>query len=86
MLQGISFIATIVVAIWGGIVGWSPWWILLPSFFTGSFGLANGPGFDLVMTANREGRLGTFPFLLFGHTLPIFLFGLLLWWITGLFM
>lgn len=40
-------------------------WLLLSSLVVGSFKVASGPSYDLVIQANAEGRLGVFPRLLF---------------------
>lgn len=35
--------------------------MLIPAFLAGSFLLSSGPGFNVVMRANQEGRLDVFP-------------------------
>jgi hypothetical protein len=51
-------------AVAAGLGYFSFWWTLIPAFFAGSFALFNGPGYDTIMRANREGRTGVFPTML----------------------
>ena len=64
MLGCLSMLAVVVTAIAAGLDKFSFWWVLIPVFFAGSFSLSNGPGFDMVIEANRQGRLGVFPKML----------------------
>ena len=63
-------IAVLGIAISAAVYGYSFWWTLIPAFFAGSLQLSNGPGFDRVINANREGRLSVFPTLLLANVLP----------------
>ena len=80
-----SFLVTIGCAIYAGLAGASLWWLLIPAFVAGSFQLSNGPWFDRVVTANRDGRLGLFPMALAIHTLVVFALAATAAWIAGLF-
>lgn len=78
----LSQIAVVAVAIAAGVYSLSFWWTLIPAFLAGSFQLSNGPGYDLVIRANREGRLGTFPMLLLVNITPWVLIAGIVFWIT----
>lgn len=85
MLQAISTIAWFAVAVASGPLEWSFWWVALAAFFAGSMHLANGPGYELVVTANREGRLSVFPRLLAVHVLIYVAIGAVIRLIAGAF-
>lgn len=60
----ISTLALVATAIAAGLGYFSFWWILIPAFFSGSFSLSNGPHYNQIIEANRQGRLGFFPVML----------------------
>lgn len=71
MLFGCIFqIAMLATAILAGLGNFSFWWTLIPAFFAASLSISNGPGFDLVIHANQEGRLAVLPRLLIFNILP----------------
>jgi len=76
-------VATLATAILAGLGHFSFWWTLIPAFLAGSFQVSNGPGFDIVMTANRDGRLSVFPRLLFFNVLPWLALAGIVYWITA---
>lgn len=78
----LSQVATLVAAIASGLGYFSFWWALIPAFLAGSFQISNGPGFDIVMNANRNGRLDVFPRLLFFNILPWLTLAGIAYWIT----
>jgi hypothetical protein len=49
----------------------------------GSLHISSGPGFDIVMSANRAERLGIFPRMLFFHVLLYIMAGLAISWLAG---
>lgn len=61
MLERLSKIAVVAVAIAAGLSKLSFWWVLIPVFVAASFTLSNGPWFDRIVQANQEGRLSVFP-------------------------
>ena len=63
-------LAMITLAALAGVKGISLWWAMAAAFVAGSFSISNGPGFDIVMTANREGKPGVFPRMLASHIIP----------------
>jgi hypothetical protein len=79
-------IAVIAVAIMTAVFDYSFWWDLIPAFAAGSLQISNGPGFDIVERANREGRLGVFPFLLLTNILPWLAVAGVVYWITAHFI
>ena len=72
MLGCLSTIAVIAAAVGAGLGKFSFWWVMVPVFMAGSLSLSNGPAYDLVLTANRDGRVGVFPRLLAAHCLGQF--------------
>lgn len=68
MLQMISVLAWIAVAILAGLGKFSFWWVLIPAFFAGAFGLSNGPHYSTVVEANRRGNAWLFPMQLAIYT------------------
>jgi hypothetical protein len=83
MLSIFARIAVVATAISAGLGYFSFWWILLPAFLAGSLSLANGPGYDLAISANRQGRLGVFPRLLAVSTLPWLIVAGVFFWISA---
>ena len=83
-LQTIAAFIVIGLAIAAGLEKLSFWWVLIPVFGAGSLSLSNGPGFDLVVRANQEGRLGVFPRLLFFHCLGYFVSAAIVFGLTRL--
>lgn len=76
-------IAVAAVAAAAGMGYCSFWWTLIPLFVAASLSVSNGPGFDLVMRANQEGRLGTLPMLIMAHMLPLAaIAGVIYWGVT----
>lgn len=60
-LGSLATLTTFGMAIAAGLSVFSFWWTLIPAFISGSLAVANGPGYDIVMQANREGRLSVMP-------------------------
>lgn len=83
MLGCLSILAVIATAVGAGLGKYSFWWVLVPVFFAGSFSLSNGPGYHLVMQANREGRLGLFPRMLAFHIVVQLAVAGALFWVTN---
>lgn len=79
-------VAVLAVAIMTAVFGYSFWWALIPAFAAGSLQISNGPDFDIVERANREGRLGVFPFLLLTNILPWLAVAGVAFWITAHFV
>lgn len=77
-----SQIATLTTAIAVGLGYFSFWWMLIPAFLTGSLSISNGPGFDIVMRANQEGRLSVFPMMIVAHILPWLALSGVIYWVT----
>lgn len=67
MIGNLLLIGLMGYAGYGGYIGWPFWPVLVISFFAGAVHLANSPSYDLVISASRQGRLGTFPKLLLLH-------------------
>ena len=83
MLLGcLSQIATLVTAIGAGLGKLSFWWIRIPAFLAGSFEISNGPLFDRVIVANKEGRLWFFPAMLVVNVLPWIGIGAAAFWVS----
>ncbi|MBB6469266.1 hypothetical protein HNQ96_005155 [Aminobacter lissarensis] len=78
-----AIIATVASAIASGLGYFSYWWVLLPAFLAGALSLANGPGYGLVIDANRRGRLGVFPWLLAVNTVPWLLVAGAVFWVVA---
>jgi hypothetical protein len=76
-------VAVLAVAITTAASGYSFWWSLIPAFAAGSLQISNGPGFDLVQNANRDGRLAVFPMLLAANILPWVAVAGVAFWITA---
>ena len=85
MIEGISFLGLLAVAIASGCAGISPWWILLPAFIGASANIANGPAYALVMQANQEGRLGTFPVALGSRVAILLALAFVVRWVASWF-
>ena len=83
MLGCLSQIFVLVTAIFSGLGYFSFWWAVIPSFFAGVFQISNGPGFDLALTANREGRVSVFPIMLLANFLPWLGVAGAAYWITA---
>jgi hypothetical protein len=79
-----SQVAVLFTAMAAGAGYFSFWWALIPAFFAGSLAVSNGPGFDIVMSANREGRLGVFPRVLALSFLPWLIVAGAVYWVTAL--
>ena len=81
----LSQIATLATGIAAGFGYLSFWWTLVPAFLAGAFAVSNGPGYETVMRANEEGRLGVFPTVLAISILPwLALAGIAYWTIIAL--
>jgi len=83
MFSVVAIIATVATAIASGLGYFAFWWVLLPAFLAGALSLANGPGYGLVIDANRQGRLGVFPWLLAVNTLPWLLVAGVVFWVVA---
>ena len=79
----LSQIAVIATAILAGLGYFSFWWVAVPAFLAGSFQISNGPWYDLVMTANRDGRFNVFPIMLIVNILPWIIVAGIAYWITA---
>lgn len=66
----IAQVLAVAVAAALGLERMSFWWCLIPAFIAGSLAVSNGPSFDLVMSANKEGRLSVLPLMILRHSLP----------------
>jgi hypothetical protein len=82
MLGCIFTVVAIATAIAAGLGNFSFWWALIPAFIAGGFSLSNSPGYDIVIQANREGRLGVFPKMLSVHFLAQIALSGAAYWIT----
>ena len=82
MLSSIATVAWFSLAVGAGVWDWSFWWVAIASFVAGSLHLSSGPGFDIVMSANRDGRLGVLPRMLFFHVFPYLLIGAVIFWLS----
>ena len=80
----LSQVATLATAIAAGLGHFSFWWTLIPAFLAGTFQLSNGPGYDLVLEANKQGRLSVFPMMLASNIVPWLGVAGLAYWITSL--
>ncbi|WP_146215644.1 hypothetical protein [Hoeflea marina] len=76
-------IAVVATAIAAGIGYFTFWWVLLPAFLAGAFTLVNGPAYEIIMDANRQGRLDVFPWMLTVSILPWILVGGIFFWISA---
>jgi hypothetical protein len=79
----LSQVAVLAAAIAAELGCFSFWWTVIPAFFAGSFQISNGPGFDLVLTANRDGRFSVFPIMLMTNILPWLAVAGIAYWITS---
>ena len=84
MLGCLAQVSVIVAAIGAGTGNFSGWWLALPIFLSGSFGVANSPSYDIVVNANRRGDLWVLPRQLAMHitahgALGVALFSLTRW-------
>lgn len=61
MLGCVTQIVMIMTAVAAGTGNFSGWWIALPAFLSGIFGMANSPSYDIVMSANRRGDFSVLP-------------------------
>lgn len=68
MLKLLAILGVISTAIAAGLGYISIWWVLIPAFAAGSLSLSGGPGFEIVMQANREGRTSVMPIMLATRT------------------
>lgn len=76
----ISLLSTIALGAAAGAWEWSFWWAVLAALVAGSFSVSNGPSYDLVITANNEGRFGVMPRMIAIHTVaPLALAGFAFW-------
>ncbi len=76
----LSLLAAIALGTAAGAWHWSFWWAVLAAIIAGSFSVSNGPAFQMVMTANKEGRLGVMPRLIAFHSIvPLALAGAAYW-------
>jgi hypothetical protein len=82
MFGCLSQVAVLASAIAAALGYFSFWWVAIPVFLAGSFQISNGPGFDVVMDANRQGRFGVFPMMLVGNILPWLAVAGVAYWIT----
>lgn len=78
----LSQIVTLATAIAAGLGFYSFWWVLIPAFLAGSFQISNGPLFDRVIEANREGNLTFFPTMLALNVVPWIGIGGAVFWVT----
>lgn len=85
LIQGLSFLALIGTAIASGYSGIAWQWMLIPAFLCASTSVANGPAYDMVMKANREGRRSVFPITLGCQILVLLPVAFLVRWIASLF-
>lgn len=69
-MRVLAFVVLLGFAGAAGALGWAFAWVVVASAIMAAFSMSIGPAFDLVMTANREGRLGVFPRMWFLRTLP----------------
>lgn len=84
-LQRISFVALLGVAIASGYGGISWKWLLIPAFLFASLNISNGAAYDVIMRANREGRLSVFPITLGCQILTVLPLAFLVRWLASLF-
>lgn len=82
MGQAIMFVALLGTAIWSGTTQSSIWWLLLPAFLWASLNVSNH-SYNMVMTANREGRLSVMPRLIGCNLVLAMSFALAVRWFTG---
>lgn len=67
MLGGIADIAVAVISFGIAHYHWKVWWLVIALLFAASLSVTNGPSYQKVIIANRQGRLGVFPHLIFWH-------------------
>lgn len=84
-LQRLSFAAMLLAAIGAGLWNWHWAWAAIACFLVGSFSLSNGPSYDRVVAANKEGRLSVFPTILLAKMLPYVVLALFTYWFATLF-
>ncbi|KLE32609.1 hypothetical protein AAW01_00635 [Aurantiacibacter gangjinensis] len=82
MLGCLTQLATIAAAIAAGLGYFSFWWVLIPAFFAGSFGVSNGPHYSRVIEANARGDLVTFPLTLATYIASTLVVAGIAYWIT----
>lgn len=73
LLETIAIIATLALGAASGAWGWSFWWAVGAAFLAASFHITNGPTYDRVMTANREGRFHVMPLMIGVGMVPLLL-------------
>jgi hypothetical protein len=83
MFGCLSQIAVVGTAIAAGLDKLSFWWVLIPVFLAASLQLSNGPGFDTIIRANQEGRLGYFPTVLGVQCVVWLAVAGAIYWVTG---
>lgn len=84
MLTWFSRLVLTVVALAAALNYFSFWWIGAAAFFAAAVALSSGPTYGIIITANREGRLGVFPALLAVRMVPYLVFGAFVFWIARL--
>ena len=76
-------LSVVAVAIAAGLGELSLWWLVIPIFLASSLSISNGPGFDIVMKANKEGRLGVFPRMFLIHCFSYIILAATIYWVTS---
>jgi hypothetical protein len=75
-------LVVVVTAIAAGLGYFSFFWTLIPVFVAGSLAVSNGPGFDVVIQANQDGRLGVMPLMILRRMLPWLAVAGIVYWIA----
>lgn len=79
MLGCLSLLIVIAASIASGLGIFSFWWVLIPIFFAGSFGITNGPHYERVLEENQNGSITYFPMILIGYCISALVIALIVY-------
>lgn len=86
MLGVLAFLGLIAAAIGSGLAGWSAWWLVVLAFVGAALNIVNNSAsYNLVMAANRQGRLSVLPFFIVSRMAILLALAFAVRWIAGLF-